>query len=960
MNPERWQQVERLCMEALTRDPGERAGFLDAACLGDAGLRREIDSLMKYAEPANDPLDRPTSEGLRRLAVELMEPTLGAGTNLGTYRIETVLSAGGMGKVYRAFDTRLNRAVALKFLNGLFIPDGPERLVREARAAAQLDHPNICSIYEVVEDQNHCFIVMQYVDGETLANRIARKPIDTDEALEIAIQIVDALGEAHTKGIIHRDIKPQNIMITLRGQAKVLDFGLAKSITPMTSPSKAETGKNLTHGGLAGTVNYMSPEQARGEQLDARTDLFSLAVVLFEIVTGVAPFQRATVPLTFDAILNTPPALPRQINPKLPGELERIVIKGLEKDRDLRYQSASELLADIKRLQRDLQAGRSTKAAPIAHRRRRHLAYSLMGVAVAAVVAAFVLSQPGAPPDNVAQYVQLTNFTDSATSPAISPDGRMLAFIRGSSTFMDRGQVYVKLLPDGEPVPVTDDNHPKMAPVFSPDGSRIAYTVLTNGQWQTWIVPVLGGKPLPMLANAAALTWIGDRHILFSEIKRGLHMAIVKGTESRSEVRDVYVPPTENEMAHRSYASPDGKWVLVASEMKANSWLQCLLVPMSGSPAATMVGPAGAKCTYAAWSPDGEWMYFSADAGGGFRTWRQRFPDGTPEQLTSGTTDEEGIAMWPDGRSLVTSVGTMVSSIWVHDAGQERQVTSEGYGHVPSFSADGTKLYYLLRVTGVQQFTAGELWRFDLGTGSRQRLLADISMSQYEVSTDGTRVVFVRTDPGKEGVWIAPLDGRLSPIQLSSKSASRAFFGAAGTVIFQDEEGPKRFLFQVREDGSDRRKVAMEPIIYFFSVSPDRRWAIANTAGSGDVRTRVVAYSIEGGDAKPLCENCGSAGGSARGHIPPVLAWSSDGQYLYLGLAPVGEAVYETGKTYVLRLASPNSLPRAFKDEADVASMPGVQVIQHGGIFGGPRPSLYAYTRTLTHRNIYRIPIPPR
>src|SRR6266850_6755103 len=189
MNPDRWQQIENLCLETLERESDERAGFLDAACAGDAELRRDVESLLKYAEPMDDPLDRSTGEGVTRLVRELMEPTLPLGTTIGPYRIEAVLGAGGMGKVYRAVDTRLGRAVALKFLNRLFFADSSERLVREASAAARLDHPNICSIYEVVDHEGRCFIVMQYVEGETLANRIARNPIDVREVLEITSQI---------------------------------------------------------------------------------------------------------------------------------------------------------------------------------------------------------------------------------------------------------------------------------------------------------------------------------------------------------------------------------------------------------------------------------------------------------------------------------------------------------------------------------------------------------------------------------------------------------------------------------------------------------------------------------------------------------------------------------------------------------------------------------------------------
>jgi eukaryotic-like serine/threonine-protein kinase len=556
-------------------------------------------------------------------------------------------------------------------------------------------------------------------------------------------------------------------------------------------------------------------------------------------------------------------------------------------------------------------------------------------------------------------YTQLTNFTDSATNPAVSPDGRMVCFIRGSSTFLDPGQVYVKVLPSGDPVPLTHDDRLKMAPTFSPDGSRIAYTVTSMGKWETWEVPVIGGEPRPMLANAAALTWFGDRHILFSEIKRGLQkaglqMAVVVASENRSEIHDVYVPPG---MAHRSYVSPDHRLVLIASEMNASGWLPCRVAPIDGGSGGRIVGPSRAKCTYAAWSPDGRWMYFSAEAGGGFHIWRQKFPNGSPEQITFGASDEEGIAMWPDGRSFVSSVGITVSSIWFSDNGDERQITSEGYGHLPSFSIDGKTLYYLLRVSDVPQWAAGELWAADLVTGKREPLLPGVFMSHYEVSEDGTRVVFVRTDPGKEGVWVARVDGRVRPIQLSSDADTRAFFGPADTVIFAAIEGRARYLFRVREDGTGRQKVASERIVTVESVSPDRHWAVV-WPGGDDLR-RMVAYPLDGSSAVPVCEQCSDGdGGPARGRTPPALGWSPDGHNLYLRLQWPTEPFYETGKTYVLPLAKASALPPVFRGETDVASMPGVQVIAHGGIFPGPRRSLYAFTRAVTHRNLFRISVP--
>ena len=378
-----------------------------------------------------------------------------------------------------------------------------------------------------------------------------------------------------------------------------------------------------------------------------------------------------------------------------------------------------DLVADLRRV------ARSSGEGPAASVRQRGPAAPWLtgaaGLVVLAALGLLVASRfrpPAAPTRG--EYAPLTNFADSATSPALSSDGRMLAFIRGESTFYGPGQVYVKLLPDGEPVQLTRDDFDKMSPAFTPDGSRITYTVFTGASWDTWVVPVLDGQPRTFLENAAALTWIpadaGQPRLLFSEVTgRDVQMAIVSSTESRAKHRVVYMPP-ETGMAHRSYLSPDSTQVLVI-EMSYDSWLPCRLAPFDGSSPGRRVGPQPAQCTDAAWSPDGKWMYFTANTGSGFHIWRQRYPDGAPEQMTSGVTEEEGIAVAPDGRSFVTSIGTRQSTIWVHDARGDRQITSEGYGLLPTISADGKKLFYMQRGLAVCCFTSGELWVADLDTG---------------------------------------------------------------------------------------------------------------------------------------------------------------------------------------------------------------------------------------------------
>ena len=770
MEPERWGQVEKLYHSAAALRSGERAAFLERACAGDQQLRQEVESLLAHDKQAQDFIESPALEIAANQLARSVEQSSMVGRMVGHYRIVSLLGGGGMGVVYKAEDTRLGRFVALKFLPADVAqdPQALERFRREARAASALNHPNICTIHEIGQSQGRPFIVMEFLDGTTLKHRITGQLLDTETALEIGIQIADALEVAHAEGIVHRDIKPANIFITKRGQVKVLDFGLAKVVKARAQVADVEAplSEDLTSPGSAlGTVAYMSPEQASGRPLDARSDIFSFGILLYELLAGRRPFTGANDLELLQTLIH---GSPQQLSQDVPAMLSMIVEKALEKDPGDRYQSMREMLVDLRRCKR----ARVVGAPPAAQREvpRNWLVWGLVGAMFVAIVVWEAL-RPATRPTNLLERAHFTRLTDfETTEAAISPDGRFVAFVSDHDGSND---VWLTQVGIGQLINLTQGKVDQVGllpgPIrnmgFAGEGSEIW---LAGGDWgvRLRLLPLAGGTPRNFLGEQATeVAWSPDgTRIVYHTFADGDPMFVADRTGANA--RRIF---GGTDLIHNHFPiwSPDGHWIYFVRGVPATKEMDLWRInPDGGKP--ERLTERNTDVSYPTPVGSRTILYVARDAdSSGPWLWTLDLKTKESRRLSFGLNQYTSVAASADGRKLIATTSSPKANLWIVPIlgrlAEESDVKPFPLPNVralaPRFA--GTSLFYLSsRGTGdglwcYRDREAREIWK-----GAEGSLLEPPA-----VSPDGRRVAIVLRRSGKRQLHVLSADGaELQPI----------------------------------------------------------------------------------------------------------------------------------------------------------------------------------------------------
>jgi serine/threonine protein kinase len=878
VTPERWQEVKKVLAAALERAPEERGAYLDQACTEPA-LRREVESLIAAHEQGD-------STFIERPAVG-SNKGLNTGTKVGPYEIVARLGAGGMGVVYKAKDTRLQRFVALKFLPDEVArdPRALARLTREAQLASSLNHPNICTIHDIGEQGGQCFIAMELLEGQTLETRIGGRPLPLEVFLSLALQITDALEAAHKRGIVHRDLKPSNIFVTDRGDAKLLDFGLAKHAWPenLASADAATIPGSLTMPGqIVGTIAYISPEQVQDKDVDARSDLFSLGAVLYEMATGRRAFPGDSAANVIAEILRGEPKAAKSLNPELPDELPRIIDKALEKDPGDRYQSANDLMIDLRRLKRESSSGGLTGRtipAGLARLRRK----SIWVPATAAVILLLILiaAENGSPPVSSPLNSEQITFSADVKAGPIVTDGTRLYF-------QSEGHPVEMSVEGGSTAPLRASISGMSMLDISPDATEMLAlkqdlnVEFTRGS--LWSVPVLGGYPRMLenqMASSAHFSPDG-RLIVYADLK-----SVYVSSRDGSNMRKIWDAPGG---ADQPYFSPDSRRirVTVAEHPDANSpkiWE--LNVDGSSPHRLAMDWPDDADQENGQWTPDGKHFIFVSQREGlgniyellqppWFEFWKKP----AAARLTAGQLDVLAVAPSHDSAGLFIIGRIAQGAMQALDPAQKRWAPFlDGLAaSVFVISPDKKWMVYA-------DYPRHYLWRSKLD-GSEKLQLTDFYSAMPQWSPDSRQIAFsdwtqlyrISVDGGTPEKLIPQPNSEVAP----------TWWPDGKSIAFNDFPFPGHIKgIKVLDLAS--RKISIMPGsegFYVPSWSPDGKHMVAIAQNP----SRMVLFSAESGTWKDL----------RKFEVPwGYWVWSNDSKSVYIAMA-TAEPGFEPG---VYRLA---------------------------------------------------------